>query len=207
MSAPHGDAKAPAVARGSPANIPNLITSSRFFLSVLLFWMIDRGNHGQGEHWLAACIVFVVAAATDAVDGYIARRYGLVTVLGRILDPFVDKVIIVGAFVFLSANPDSGINAWMVIIVIGREMFVTSLRSLLEREGKDFSATLSGKLKMVLQCVAVSASLLYLAFGRGSSHQELLATGRDVLLWAAIAITIHSGVAYVVRAVRMFRES
>ena len=65
----------------------------------LLFWLIDSGGH-----WLAACVLFVVAAATDAIDGYIARRYGLVTKIGRILDPFVDKVIIGGAFVFLAVE-------------------------------------------------------------------------------------------------------
>lgn len=195
------DAAQTAAARlGSPLNLPNVITVSRLILSIVLFWLIDRG-----DHWLAACIVFIVAAATDAVDGYIARRYGLVTVVGRILDPFVDKVIIGGAFVFLAVARDSGVNAWMAIIVIGREMFITSLRSFLESEGRDFSATWSGKLKMVLQCAAVAASLLYLEYGVASSWQATLASGRDVLLWSAIGITIYSGVIYVVRAVQMFR--
>jgi CDP-diacylglycerol--glycerol-3-phosphate 3-phosphatidyltransferase len=190
------------VRRGSPFNVPNLITFSRLLLAVVLFWLIDRG-----ERWLVACAVFMIAAATDAIDGYIARRYGLVTVVGRILDPFVDKVIIGGAFVFLVPQPDSGINAWMAIIVIGREMFITSLRSFLESAGQDFSATWSGKLKMVLQCAAVAASLLYLEYGRQSTAQESLATGRDLLLWSAVAVTIYSGVAYVVRAVQIFRNS
>ncbi|MSR59006.1 MAG: CDP-diacylglycerol--glycerol-3-phosphate 3-phosphatidyltransferase [Planctomycetaceae bacterium] len=187
---------------GSPLNLPNVITVSRLILSVVLFWLIDRGNH-----WLAACGVFVIAAATDAVDGYIARRYGLVTVVGRILDPFVDKVIIGGAFVFLAVQPDSGVNAWMAIIVIGREMFITSLRSFLESEGRDFSATWSGKLKMVLQCAAVAASLLYLEYGAAASSPAVLSNGRDLLLWSAIGITIYSGVIYVVRAVQMFRDA
>src|SRR6516165_2020863 len=106
----------------SALNPPNIITLSRLALAVFLFWLIDTGGH-----WLAACVLFVIAAATDAIDGYIARRYGLVTKIGRIFDPFVDKVIIGGAFMFLAVQPDSGINAWMVMAVIGREMFVTSL--------------------------------------------------------------------------------
>jgi CDP-diacylglycerol--glycerol-3-phosphate 3-phosphatidyltransferase len=190
-----------AARRGSPWNVPNLITFSRLALSIVLFWLIDRGNH-----WLLACGVFIVAAATDAIDGYIARKYGLVTVVGRILDPFVDKVIIGGAFIFLAVQPDSGVNAWMVITVIGREIFITSLRSFLESEGRDFSATWSGKLKMVLQCVAVAGSLLYLEYGRNLAAHASLAAGRDLLLWGAVAVTLYSGVIYVVRAAQMFRD-
>jgi CDP-diacylglycerol---glycerol-3-phosphate 3-phosphatidyltransferase len=190
------------VRRGSPLNLPNLITFSRLLLAILLFWLIDLG-----QHWLIACAIFVFAAATDAIDGYIARRYGLVTVVGRILDPFVDKVIVGGAFVFLVPQPESGVNAWMAMIVIGREMFITSLRSFLESKGQDFSATTSGKIKMVLQCVAIAASLLYLEYGRDAGSHETLAAGRDLLLWSAVAVTIYSGVAYVMRAVQLFRSA
>jgi CDP-diacylglycerol--glycerol-3-phosphate 3-phosphatidyltransferase len=185
---------------GSPLNVPNTITFSRLLLSIFLFWLID-----QGGHWLAACVVFVIAASTDAIDGYIARKYGLVTIIGRILDPFVDKVIIGGTFIFLAEVPDSGVNAWMAIIVIGREMFITSLRSFLESIGKDFSANWSGKIKMVLQCAAVTASLLYLEYGPTSDHQSTFAGTRDVLLWGAIGVTIHSGITYVQRAIQLFR--
>jgi len=184
----------------SALNVPNIITLSRLVLAVFLFWLIDASGH-----WLGASIVFVIAAATDAIDGYIARRYGLVTKIGRIFDPFVDKVIIGGAFMFLAVQPGSGVNAWMVLAVIGREMFVTSLRSVLESEGKDFSATMSGKLKMVVQCVAVAGSLLYLEYARGSAAEATLTIARDVLLWSAVAITLYSGYDYIVRAVKLFR--
>jgi CDP-diacylglycerol---glycerol-3-phosphate 3-phosphatidyltransferase len=198
---PAGDAARGSVARlGSPWNIPNLITFARLILAVFLFGLIDAGGH-----WLAACFVFIIAAATDAIDGYIARKYGLVTVVGRILDPFVDKVIIGGAFVFLAAVPDSGINPWMAMIVMGREMFITGLRSFLESEGRDFSATWSGKIKMIVQCVAVSASLLYLEYCHGTSWRSMTEIPRDVILWSAVAATVFSGVIYVVRAVQMFR--
>ena len=191
---------------------PNIITLSRLVLAVFLFWLIDRRGH-----WLAAGVVFAIAAATDALDGYIARRYGMVTKLGRILDPFVDKVIIGGAFMFLAVQHDSGVNAWMVMIVIGREMFVTSLRSVLEQEGKDFSAIMSGKIKMVVQCAAVAGSLLYLEYagrvldvdyaGRPPENSLVIIRNvRDVLLWSSVAITLYSGYEYVVRAARMFRS-
>ncbi|MGQ0633161.1 MAG: CDP-diacylglycerol--glycerol-3-phosphate 3-phosphatidyltransferase [Planctomycetaceae bacterium] len=181
---------------------PNLITFSRLVLAIVLFWLIDGG-----EHWLASCVVFLAAAATDALDGWIARRYGLVTVVGRILDPFVDKVIVGGAFVFLTVHPDSRVSPWMAIIVIGREMFITSLRSFLESRGKDFSAVWSGKLKMVVQCAAVAASLLFLEYGVDSPARESYATALALLLWASVALTLYSGYVYVVRAVQMFRES
>jgi CDP-diacylglycerol--glycerol-3-phosphate 3-phosphatidyltransferase len=188
----------------SALNVPNVITLSRLVLAVFLFWLIDTGGH-----WLAASVLFIIAAATDAIDGYIARRYGLVTKIGRIFDPFVDKVIIGGAFMFLAVKPESRVNAWMVMAVIGREMFVTSLRSVLESEGKDFSATMSGKLKMVVQCVAVVGSLLFLELRQHESGAESLghlAIALDILLWVAVAITLYSGYVYIVRAVKLFRQ-
>ncbi len=190
-----GEARSPAA-----LNLPNLITLSRFALAIVLFYLIDIGHH-----WLASTVLFVIAAATDFLDGYIARRYGLVTKVGRILDPFVDKVIIGGAFLFLAMHRDSGVNAWLVFTVIGREMFVTSLRSVLEQEGKDFSAIMSGKIKMVVQCAAVAGSLLFLEYGPGSSSEQTLAIVRDTLLWGSVAVTLYSGYEYVIRAAKMFR--
>ena len=159
--APAAASKRKAVLGRESLNMPNLVTGTRLLLSLLLFSMIASGGW-----WISAAALFVFAASTDALDGYLARRYKQITVLGRILDPFVDKVIVCGSFVFLlekQGAADSGVNAWMVIIIIGREMFVSSLRGILEKEGKDFSASMAGKLKMTLQCVAVTASLLSLS--------------------------------------------
>ncbi len=198
---PSGAAPQPGDHPPSALNLPNIITLSRLVLAVFLFGLIDTRGH-----WLASCVLFVVAAATDAIDGYIARRYGLVTKIGRIFDPFVDKVIIGGAFMFLAVQPGSGVNAWMVMAVIGREMFVTSLRSVLESEGKDFSATMSGKLKMVVQCAAVVGSLLFLEYGRGAAAESTLRIARNCLLWGAVTITLYSGYDYIIRAVKLFRR-
>ena len=179
-------------------NLPNLITVSRLFLAFVLYALIDIEGF-----WLTAAVVFVVAAATDFLDGYLARRYGQVTTLGRILDPFVDKIIVCGAFLFLlekRVDFHSGVNAWMVLIIIGREMFVTSLRGFLERQGVDFSATLSGKLKMVVQCVAVAASLLSLSPRPEFLQSAAFVLVRDLLLWAAVVVTAWSGLVYVWRA-------
>lgn len=185
---------------GSPLNLPNVITLSRLLLALILFALIRHTD------WrLTAAAVFVVAAATDFLDGYIARRYGLVTVLGRILDPFVDKVIVCGAFLFLLRQPGSGVSDWLALAVMGREMFVTGLRSFLEQQGKDFSAVLSGKIKMVLQCVAVTASLLSLH--PPLQHMDWFLMLRDILLGAALLVTLWSGWIYAARAARLLRPA
>ena len=116
-------ADSPKSLRGQFFNVPNQVTAARLILSIVVFVLIPLG------HYIPAMVIFVIAAATDWVDGYWARRYGQVTKLGRVFDPFVDKIIICGAFIFLAAIPDSGIQAWMAVVVVGREMLVTTLRS------------------------------------------------------------------------------
>jgi len=147
----------------------------------------------------------VVAASTDWLDGYWARKYGQVTNLGRILDPFVDKIIICGAFIFLGAIPDSGIVPWMAVVIVGRELLVTALRSYLEGEGADFSANMAGKLKMVVQCLAVVFSLY--ALSHAGERPMWLQWGLLLSVWGAILLTLYSGLAYVQRAVMLLRVS
>ncbi|QDT64429.1 CDP-diacylglycerol--glycerol-3-phosphate 3-phosphatidyltransferase [Calycomorphotria hydatis] len=185
-------------------NLPNLITISRLIASFVLFVLMSVTNA-----WLVCTVLFVVAVITDAIDGYLARKWNQITVLGRILDPFVDKIIVCGSFIFLLAvniDPDknSGVTAWMVIIVIGREMFVTGLRSFLEKEGLDFSADVIGKVKMVLQSIAVAVSMTSLSPVFADVAGYILA--RDLLLWSTAAFTAYSGIAYTARAVKLFRE-
>lgn len=184
-------------------NIPNQITLSRLVLACGCLVLI------QWQWWLAACITFLVAASTDFIDGYIARKYGMVTVLGRILDPLVDKIVVGGALTFLAAVPDANVSPWVAVIVIGRELFITSLRSVLEAAGSDFSAVWSGKVKMVLQSAAVVAVLLNLYVQKNSDWKEfesLLHWASELLIWSAIAATLYSGYVYVARAAGMFRS-
>lgn len=186
-------------------NLPNLITVSRLVLAVVLFVLIYMDGY-----WITSAVVFVIAAGTDFLDGWIARKYKQVTAVGRILDPFADKIIIIGAFIFLlnketiheGKTIESGVNAWMVIVILGREMFVTSLRGFLEQQGKDFSASWSGKLKMIMQCIAVPASLLSLSPDI-IERFDWFPLVRDYLLWAAVIITLYSGAIYIVRAVQL----
>jgi CDP-diacylglycerol---glycerol-3-phosphate 3-phosphatidyltransferase len=174
-------------------NVPNQLTVLRLLLSMVLFVLIAL------QYYLASTILFVIAAGTDWLDGYWARKYGQVTNLGRILDPFVDKIIICGTFIFLVAVPASGVAAWMAVVIVGRELLVTALRSYLEGEGADFSASMSGKLKMVVQCLAATLALVALYYG--DSRPEGLQWAATISIWAAVAITVYSGIAYIQRAI------
>ncbi len=195
----------PAVS-SSVLNVPNQVTIARLMLSLVLFVCLPA------EYYLVSLVLFVVAAGTDWLDGYYARRYGQVTQLGRILDPFADKIIICGSFIFLAAVPQSEIAAWMAVLVVGRELLVTALRSFLEQQGADFSANMAGKLKMVLQCVAVGFSLFRLSYLdlEGSAEWQTappqwLNLSLVVLVWTAVFSTVYSGIGYVVAAIRMLR--
>jgi CDP-diacylglycerol---glycerol-3-phosphate 3-phosphatidyltransferase len=177
-------------------NVPNQLTLARLFLSIVLFVLL------QFEQFMVGMVIFLIAAGTDWIDGYWARKYGQVTKLGRVLDPFVDKIIICGAFIFLASFSGSGITAWMAVIVVGRELLVTALRSFLEGEGADFSAVMSGKLKMVLQCAAVAISMFALSYG-AMSRPEWVSIALTISVWSAVVLTVYSGVEYVRRAVQL----
>lgn len=177
-------------------NLPNLITFARLGLSFVLFGMMSAG-----VGWLWSAGMFIFAVLTDILDGWIARRYQLITQLGRIMDPFVDKFITGGVFLFLLPYPQSGVNPWMVVIVIGREMLVTSLRGFLERQGADFSASAIGKLKMFLQCVA--ATLAIISMDSGWQTNDIFLAIRNAALWVMTAMTVWSGVIYVQRGLQL----
>jgi CDP-diacylglycerol--glycerol-3-phosphate 3-phosphatidyltransferase len=188
-------------------NLPNQLTFLRLLLAVVMFCLI------AWECYLASFVLFVIAAGTDWLDGYFARKYGQVTTLGRILDPFADKVIVCGTFIFLIAVPEMhhvwlGLRPWMVVVIVGRELLVTALRSFLEDQGADFSAKISGKLKMVFQCVAAGACLVYLNHtDPGTSAPGWVRWSMIASIWAAVLSTIYSGLAYTVVAGRLVRGS
>ena len=191
---------------GRSLNLPNLITLLRFVLAIILFILMDMDGW-----WRTSAIVFIVAALTDLLDGYLARRYGQITTLGRIMDPFVDKLIICGAFLFLLGKPNSGVSPWVAFIVMAREMFITSLRAFLEQHGRDFSAKFWGKLKMAMQCVAVPLCLVSLSPDFRRQFESIAEFGyflwlRDVTLWAMTAVTVYSGLEYSWRAFQALRH-
>lgn len=163
------------------------------------------------DYYLLSFLFFLVAASTDWLDGYFARKYGQVTTLGRILDPFADKVIVCGTFIFLlpigrMMEIPGGLRAWMVVVIVGRELLVTALRSFFEQRGSDFSAKWSGKLKMALQCVAAGACLFVLfAIPDGQPLPQWLWLVLVVTLWSAVLLTVWSGVVYVWAALRLMK--
>ncbi|MFP6650312.1 MAG: CDP-diacylglycerol--glycerol-3-phosphate 3-phosphatidyltransferase [Pirellulaceae bacterium] len=191
-------------------NVPNQITALRLVLAIVVFVLIPL------EKYLLAMVLFSIAAATDWVDGYWARKYNQVTRLGRVFDPFVDKVIICGTYILLAADSNQqqfglwGIVGWMAVVVAARELLVTVIRSQIERDGGDFSAKWAGKWKMVFQCGAVIATLLALHLTHTSRQpmQDLadwLKWSMAGFVWLSVASTIYSGAVYVQAAGRLMR--
>ncbi len=178
-------------------NVPNTLSMIRLVLALAVGGLIET------RFFLAALIVFVIAASTDFLDGWWARKFNQVTKLGRVLDPFVDKIIITAALIALVGVPGSGVAAWMVTVIIGREFLVTSIRAMVEGKGGDFSARWLGKVKMLVQCAAVVACLLLLKYPLQSDWLEPTTIA---LLWSATAITIASGADYVLQAIKISRS-
>jgi CDP-diacylglycerol--glycerol-3-phosphate 3-phosphatidyltransferase len=162
-------------------------------LSIVFFFLVER------QEFAPATILFLIAAGTDWVDGWYARRFNQVSRLGRILDPLVDKVLVCGAFIFLAARGGTSILPWMAVVVVVRELVVTAVRAEMERVGRDFSAGMAGKLKMVLQCAAVAVELGRLGFPQMGAGIDAGWIARG-LAWAAVVLTAYSGTEYVVQA-------
>jgi CDP-diacylglycerol---glycerol-3-phosphate 3-phosphatidyltransferase len=171
-------------------NVPNTITVGRMGLAVVVFVLIE-----QRQYFLAAA-VFGVAALTDALDGYLARKLNQATPIGRQLDPLVDKVIVAGAYIYLLTIPGTGVRPWMVTTIVIRELLIQGLRSHLEGQGQAFGAKTAGKVKTTLQCLSISAVLVCLWL----EPAPVWLFGRDVLTWLAVALTVYSGLGYVLAA-------
>jgi CDP-diacylglycerol--glycerol-3-phosphate 3-phosphatidyltransferase len=177
-------------------NLANQLTAMRLALAIVLFVLIGL------ESWVASIIVFAVAAFTDWLDGYLARKHGLSSAVGRMFDPLVDKVLMCGAYIFLLPVDGAGLAAWMVTVVVGRELIITGLRSFMEQQGTSFGADWLGKIKMGLQCAALFAIFVALAL-RGPEQPDgvwFFERVRDGLVYAMVAATALSGLQYLWRA-------
>jgi CDP-diacylglycerol--glycerol-3-phosphate 3-phosphatidyltransferase len=191
-------------AEPSPFNLPNQLTAARFALGIVLFVLIELRN--VWDVWLPCTFVFALAATTDWLDGYLARKQGLVSTLGRNLDPLVDKVVVCGAYIFLLPVAGAGLAAWMVTVVVARELVITGLRSFLENRGATFGADWLGKIKMVLQCGALFAIFVALEVPRWSGVDAgFLNVVRDVFIYAMLLATLLSGLQYLWRAALLLR--
>jgi len=152
------------LATGAPlsVNLPNSITLSRIFSIPLLVWILS-GSHfssANGEKELLASALFIAAAMTDGIDGYLARKRDQITTMGILLDPIADKLLIAAAFIVLVQINPALVPAWVAIVVIGREFLVSGLRSIAASEGFTIEASNLGKFKMVVQIVSVVAVIL-----------------------------------------------
>jgi CDP-diacylglycerol--glycerol-3-phosphate 3-phosphatidyltransferase len=189
-------------------NLPNQLTAARFVLGLVLFALIELRNVFDVWPWCA--VVFAVAAVTDWLDGYFARKQGLVSTLGRNLDPLVDKVVICGAYIFLLPVAGAGLVPWMVTVVVARELIITGLRSFLENQGATFGADWLGKIKMTLQCAAlfaIFAALHVLDSPSWADSVSFLTLARDVLIYAMLAATALSGLQYLWKAASLLKAN
>ncbi len=209
-------------------HVPNALTMLRLLLSFAFFSMLSWYQYeGRGDPTFlnVALLVYVIALVTDFLDGYLARKWKVEGVFGRIVDPFVDKVLVLGSFIFFAGKnfiipaeqrwvvkTITGVAPFMVVILLARELLVTTLRGVSESAGQSFGAAFSGKFKMVLQSVTILVILIYVNYlhplvRQGHPRVEYVARViRDVFIWSTIAWTIISGFTYVRRAIRLYGD-
>ena len=180
-------------------NLPNKLTVARvvavpFFIA---FYML--------EYHIAAFVIFIAASLTDMLDGKIARKYNLVTNFGKIMDPLADKILVYSAFCLLI--PDY-VPGWMLIIILAREFTVAGMRTVAASEGIVIAAGMSGKIKTVLQMIAVPMLLLLPALSGISEHiiYTVYYYATYAFLWASLVMTVYSGAEYVIKNKEVFRQ-
>ena len=178
----------------SIANLPNALSIFRLAcIPLVLIFLNIPGRWGS----LLAGLFFCLAAVTDFLDGFFARRYGAVTALGKMLDPLADKILISSAMIMLI--PLGRIPVWMVIVIIAREMAVTALRGMAVNEGIVIQASPLGKYKTIFQSVAVVGLCVHYTY----FHVNVHVVGM-VFLWGALILTLWSGWHYFWRFSRVF---
>jgi len=169
-------------------NLPNALALFRVALAPLMLWfLIDRDNaifatwHPSWLDYMAG-LIFVIASVTDFFDGFIARSWDQMTKLGGILDPLADKMLVLAGFLGLMVIDRA--SAWAVFLILSREFFITGLRVVAVSEGKNVASTMAGKVKTVVQMIAIGFLIMNWPFA-------------TELLWAAVALTLYSGYEYI----------
>lgn len=190
-------------------NLANKITLARIFLvPVVMFFLLVRFNLGQFQFGqgvitvseIIAALVFILAAVTDGLDGYIARKRKLVTNLGKLLDPLADKLLISAALISLVEM--QRLDAWVAIVIISREFAVTGLRMIAAAEGKVIAASPWGKLKTIVQIIAIVALMI-----NNFPFSSIAFPFAGIITWAAVIITVWSGVVYFIKNWKVIRFS
>ncbi|HVS01136.1 MAG TPA: CDP-diacylglycerol--glycerol-3-phosphate 3-phosphatidyltransferase [Thermoanaerobaculia bacterium] len=177
-------------------NLPNLLSLFRILLVPILVVVLLTKFEGKEFVGLG---LFLLAAFTDLLDGYIARRRGMVTRLGKLLDPAADKILMAAAFISLVELDPELVPAWMVVVIIARELAVSTLRSVAADERVVIEASFAGKAKTVVQVIAVSLLIIHNQLGE-FRHLAPLS------LWVAVAVTVYSGIEYSLRYGRFLLE-
>ena len=172
-------------------NLPNKLTMLRILLIPVFIIVLMTG------YYYISAVIFIVASATDALDGYIARKYNLVTNFGKIMDPLADKLLVISALICLVELGD--IAGWMVIVILAREFTITGLRTVAAAQGLVIAAGWSGKIKTIFQMVAVPALLL-----QNWPFSLIGFPFAEIMLWASVIMTIYSGIEYIIQNKSVF---
>jgi len=195
------------------AHWPNRITAVRFVGSLVLFVALSvpamQEGPTSGPFTKLCFFLFVGIAATDFLDGWLARRGKHVTAFGRIADPFVDKVLVLGTMIFLAVMEWSRpwFPAWIVVVVLAREFLVTGIRGYVESQGLAFPADWFGKVKMVIQCVAIGIVIGIVAFDWSEGWRDFLGLAGHAFVWGTLLTSVGSGWSYVVKTKRLLETA
>ena len=178
-------------------NLPNKLTIARviavpFFIAAY-----------QMDYSLIAFILFIVASFTDMLDGKIARKYNLVTNFGKIMDPLADKILVYSAFCLMVA--DGNVPGWMLIVILAREFAISGMRTVAASDGTVIAAGMSGKIKTVLQMIAVPLLILRGALPYETAEYVIYIAG-EVFLWASLVMTVYSGIEYIAKNINVFKK-
>jgi len=200
--------------------LPNMLTMLRLVLAAAFFGTLNVYRYpDHNTLWANIAVVFFVAAAiTDAFDGYLARKWHVESVFGRIMDPFCDKVLVLGAFIYLAGPrfivPEwvedegsfftmaTGVYPWMVVIVLARELLVTGFRGEAESMGVSFASNWVGKAKMILQSIVIPLVIVLTVNFKTGGEETLNVAARwtcYVVVYLMVIVTILSGLPYVSR--------
>ncbi|MCM3782889.1 CDP-diacylglycerol--glycerol-3-phosphate 3-phosphatidyltransferase [Neobacillus mesonae] len=192
-------------------NLPNRITLARIFMIpvMMVFLLVDFdfypspiqiGDYSLPFNQLIAAVIFIIAASTDGIDGYIARKHNLVTNLGKLLDPLADKLLITAVLVSLVEM--GSIASWIAVVIVSREFAVTGLRQVALLDGSVVAASAWGKIKTIIQIVAISLLLL------NNFPFAFIGIPMDtILIWVATLVTLYSGVDYFVKNKHLLTQS
>ncbi len=197
------------MAAGVFAHWPNRITAMRFAGAAALFVLLARIGDATADQLMTrrtemhACLwLFVAIALSDILDGWLARRGNHITAFGRIADPFVDKVLVMGAMIYLAVLPWSRefFPAWVVVVVLAREFLVTGIRGYVESLGHAFPADWFGKVKMLVQCWAIGIPMGMHAFELSDAARGRWELAGHALVWLTLVTSVGSGLSYVFKA-------